>query len=201
MTRMIATLALLGLLIGCTDAQSNKAPAELGAFRLGHNVVVASKMKKGPVSRNATQEEWVNALTGEIAQRFGRYDGPQLYHLGVSVEGYMLAPPGVPVLYNPRSALIINVTVWDDAAAKKLNAKPEQFTIYEDTTGQSLTLGSGHTRTREEQIAGLSENAVDAIEDWMKEQHETKGWFDLRPEAESAGDGEADATVRALQGS
>ena len=96
MIRSLACVALLGLLIGCTGDQSNRPPAELGAFKLGHNVVVASKMRKGPISRDATEEEWVNALRSAIDTRFGRYEGPQLYHLGISVEGYMLAPPGVP---------------------------------------------------------------------------------------------------------
>lgn len=186
MTRIFASLAALGLLIGCTGSQGNKAPVDLGAFSLGHNIVVASKMKKGPVSRDATEEEWVDVLTNAVANRFGGYQGSQLYHFGMSVEGFMLAPPGVPVLYNPRSLLIINLTVWDDAAAKKLNDKPKQFTIYEDTTGESLTLGSGHARTREEQMAGLAENAVDAIENWLKEQHDAEGWFAPIPQLDPA---------------
>lgn len=189
MKRLLMSLAVATTLLGCVENQGDAPPPDLGAFKLGHNIVVASKMKKGPVSRDATEEEWVDALRGEIGRRFGGYDGDQLYHFGVSVEGYMLAPPGLPVIYNPRSALIINVTVWDDEAGAKLNAKPHQMTIYEDTTSESATIGSGRTRTREEQIAGLSENAVDAIQDWLEEQVETQGWFASKQPAPSASDG------------
>ena len=183
MTRILACLALTALLIGCAADQGVQPPKDLGAFRLGHNVVVASKMKKGPISRDATEQEWVDVLTRAVDSRFGRYQGNQLYHMGISVEGYMLAPPGVPLIYNPRSALIINVTVWDDAAAAKLNENPRQFTIYEDTTGESFAVGSGNVRTKEEQLQGLAENAMDAVEDWMAEQHAAQGWFTSRPGA------------------
>ncbi|MGR3805241.1 hypothetical protein [Marinibacterium profundimaris] len=183
MIRIFACLAMFALLLGCSADQSMQPPKDLGAFRLGHNVVVASKMKKGPISRDATEQEWVDVLTRAVDSRFGRYQGNQLYHMGISVEGYMLAPPGVPLIYNPRSALIINVTVWDDAAAAKLNEKPRQFTIYEDTTGESFAVGSGNVRTKEEQLQGLAENAMDAVEDWMAEQHAEKGWFAPRPGA------------------
>lgn len=183
MIRIFACLALSALLLGCTADDGLRPPQDLGAFRLGHNVVIASKMKKGPISRDATPEEWVDTLKTAVADRFGRYEGNQLYHLGISVEGYMLAPPGVPVVYNPRSALIINVTVWDDAAASKLNAEPETFTILEDTTGESFAVGSGHSRTKEEQMQGLADNAMDRVEEWLAEQHATKGWFDPRPGA------------------
>lgn len=182
MIRIAACLTLFFGLMACTEDTGARPPQDLGAFSLGHNVVIASKMKKGPVSRDATEEEWVSTLTQAVDKRFGRYEGDQLYHFGISVEGYMLAPPGVPVLYNPRSALILNVTVWDDAAAKKLNEKPHQMTIFEDTTSESAAVGSGHSRTKQEQLEGLADNAMDAIEKWLAEQQETEGWFAPRPE-------------------
>ena len=92
----------------------------------------------------------------------------------------MLAPSGVPVIYNPKSALIINVTIWDDAAAKKLNPEVKQFTVFETTTGDTFLLGSGRSRTKEEQLQGLSRNAVRQIENWMVEMRRTEGWFDAR---------------------
>lgn len=178
----IATL-LVGMIVlaACTPATPDEPLEQLGEFSLGHNVVVASKMQKGPVSRDASEEEWVTSLRSAIDERFSRYQGSQLYHMGVSVEGYMLAPPGVPVIYSPKSALIINVTVWDDALAKKLNPEVKQFTVFETTTADSAIVGSGHTRSKEEQMMGLSRNAVGQIEDWLLEMHREKGWFNKRP--------------------
>jgi hypothetical protein len=181
---MVAMGLAMAFLAACSSVPASRDPmVDLGAFRLGHNVVVASKAQKGPVSRDATEEEWVTALRGAVQQRFGRYEGDQLYHFGISVEGYMLAPPGVPVLYKPRSALIVNVTIWDDAANRKLNEEVEQFTIFESTTSGSFLVGSGYERTKEEQMAGLAANAMREIEEWMLEQKATQGWFEPRPGA------------------
>jgi hypothetical protein len=177
MTRFFALLFSLSLLVGCAQDSLVEKPVPMGDFSLGHNVIVASKMQKGPISRKATEAEWTQAMTKAIADRFGRYDGENLYHLGISVEGYMLAPPGVPVVYSPKSALIINVTVWDDKAGKKYNDKPHQMTVFEDTTGESLIIGSGLGRTKEEQIEGLSSNAAYLIQVWLEKMHEKNGWF------------------------
>lgn len=178
MKRFLALLLGLAVLAGCSGGNDlNQRPVPLGNFALGHNIVVASKMQKGPVSRNATEEEWNTVLTKAIDDRFGRYDGDKLYHLGVSVEGYMLAPTGLPVVYKPKSALILNVTVWDDAAGKKYHDEPYQVTVFEDTDAESFVVGSGATRTKQEQMEGLSYNAVKSIETWLVEQHEKWGWF------------------------
>ena len=167
----------LWLLAACASTEGTPPLVDLGDFSLGHNVVIAEKAQKGPVSRDATAEEWSGALTSAIANRFTQYQGEQLYHFGVSVEGYMLAPPGVPLVYTPKSALIINVTVWDDAGGRKLNEEPHQITVLETTGTDSLVIGSGWGRTKEQQMAGLSFNAVRAIEKWMLEQGEAYGWF------------------------
>lgn len=184
MIRLLSSLAALVLLAACSAAPLADDPlADLGAFRLGHNVVVASKMQQSPVSRDATAEEWTAVLKPALAGRFGRYQGDQLYHLGISIEGFALAPAGVPLLYKPKSALILNVTVWDDAAGTKLNAEPEQFTVFEQTTGESFLVGSGNKRTKEQQMAGLAANAVRKIEAWMVQQRKAQGWFEPRPGA------------------
>ena len=89
MLRKLFAVAMLGLLAACADISDlNEAPADLGQFKLGHNVVVASKMRQALLSREASEEEWVAALTSAIDERFGRYDGDRLYHLGISVEGF-----------------------------------------------------------------------------------------------------------------
>ncbi len=183
MTRIFALLSLLALLVGCTAATPDEPLEALGEFKLGHNIVIAAKAQKGPVSRQASEEEWVNAMTAAVAERFGRYQGSQLYHLGISVEGYLLAPKGIPIVYSPKSALIINVTVWDDAAGGKLNEEVKQLTVFETTTGESFLIGSGRKRTKEQQMRGLSRNAVGQIEAWLLQEHKANGWFAKRPGA------------------
>lgn len=185
MIRIFALLISLALFAGCTATTPQDPLVSLGEFRLEHNIVIASKTKKVPLSRTATEDEWVNALTNAVGERFGQYQGSQRYHFGISVEGYALAPKGIPLVFSPKSALTINVTVWDDAAGKKLNDKVEQMTIFETTSGGSFLVGSGYTRTKEQQMQGLSRNAVGRIEEWLLEQHTTHGWFAKKPGSET----------------
>lgn len=177
--RLLPGLAVLALaLAACTNPNDLDEPLpDLGDFRLGHNVVVTSKMKKVPISREATPGEFKTAMEAAIDERFRRYEGDRLYHLGVSVEGYLLAPPGIPIVLSPKSGLIVNVTAWDDAAGAKINDEPEQITVMESFSTGSI-IGSGYTQTREEQITNLTRNAAKQIELWLLRNRE---WFGAAP--------------------
>ncbi|GAW36823.1 hypothetical protein RA2_03898 [Roseovarius sp. A-2] len=177
---MMRFLALLGLLVAtaCTNANDlDEAPAYLGNFRLGHNVVVAPNLTKGPASREATAEEWITGVTKAIEDRFSRYEGSKYYHLGISIEGYVLAIPGIPLVAAPKSALILHVTVWDDAAGKKLNEQPHMVTVVETISPQTF-LSSGLTQSKEVQLENLSRNAAKQIQNWMARQNDEFGWFE-----------------------
>lgn len=177
MIRLIALLSALGVLAACTNPNDlDKDVVPLGDFAMGHNVVVAPNLTKGPASREASKEEWIASMKSAMDERFSRYEGDRLYHLGISVEGYVLAVPGVPLVASPKSALIIKVTVWDDAAGKKLNDKPEQVTIIESISGETM-LGSGLTQTKEVQMENLSRNAAKLIQNWMVRQKINEDWF------------------------
>ncbi|MFD1160399.1 hypothetical protein [Roseovarius aestuarii] len=170
----------------CTNPDDlEEAPAYLGNFDLGHNVVVAPNLTKGPASREATKEEWIDEMKAAVDERFGRYDGENLYHLGISVEGYVLAIPGVPIVASPKSALILNVTAWDDSTQSKLNEKPELITVVESLSGPTI-LGSGLTQSKKKQMHNLTRNAAKQIESWLVKQNNEFGWFesDGRPAKE-----------------
>ena len=68
----------------------------------------------------------------------------------------MLARPGVPLVYTPKSAFIMTVTAWDDRESAKFNEKPKQIIALEQFGGTPI-LGSGLTTTREEQIKWAAE--------------------------------------------
>ncbi len=177
MLRWILGAMMMLSLAACNGAADlNDAPAPLGDFRLGHNIVVAPKAFKGPLSRNATEEELTTAMTAAIAERFDRYDGERLYHFGVSVEGYVLAAPGIPLVLSPKSILIINVTVWDNAKNAKLNEEPHQITVFE-SFDQGPIVGSGYTQKASDQLQNLSQNASKAIERYLTKQIKEEGWF------------------------
>lgn len=177
MTRLLALLPTLFLLAACGAQEVDQdRMAELGDFRLGHNIVIAPNMQQVPGSRPATEEEWTTALTQAFADRFERYEGNQLYHFGISVEGYMLAPPGIPVVATPKSAVVLNVTIWEDEGARKLNEEPHQLLIFESLDRGPL-VGSGYTSDAEEQLANLAFNASRELEKWLADQQEAFGWF------------------------
>ncbi|MDC0738409.1 hypothetical protein N6L24_08960 [Cognatishimia sp. SS12] len=168
MKRLVALAALILSLTACAQDGDTPAKLDLGDFVLGHNIVVAPDLKKGPTSRNATPEELTEALKAKLDTRLGRYDGDRLVHLGVNIGAYALARPGLPLVYTPKSVLAMTVTAWDDRAGVKFHEEPKQVIVLERFGGTPV-LGSGLTSTREEQIEALTENAARAIEKWLAE--------------------------------
>ncbi|WP_164661806.1 hypothetical protein [Tropicibacter sp. Alg240-R139] len=179
MIRILISLACLSFLAACGSTQLNEAPENMGAFSARVIHVYTDKAKQWPLSRSAEPSQWNAPMENAMETRLRRYEGGQEYDVAVSLEGYMLAPPGIPVVVNPKSVAVVNVFVYD-VATETFLAKKEQMEIFEDTTGQSVILGSGHSRTKEEQIAGLSLNIADTIEEWMAKQHAENGWFNKR---------------------
>lgn len=171
-TRIVAVTAVV-ILSACAREDLSKPQADIGNFRLGYNIVVAKNAQPVGPSRKAEPAEWEKAIKEEIAKRTGTYQGDKLYHLATGVDAYALAVPGIPVLLAPKSALVVTVNVWDDAAGVMINPEPKQFTIIERLSDKSV-VGSGLTMTREEQIRGLAEQAARRINAWLVEN---KIWF------------------------
>ena len=170
MIRIIALCTALLTLASCAVPTTpvDEPAVDLGDFGLGHNIVVAPELTKGPLSREAAKEVWINSVKSAIAARLDRYEGERMVHLGVNIAGYVLAQPGVPVLMAPKSALIVTVTAWDDRAGKKFNDEAKEIIVLETITGASV-LGSGYTMTKEQQMANLSYNVAAQIEEWLEE--------------------------------
>lgn len=174
---MIVAVILAGALAACNGASDLAKPAvPLGDFELGHNIVVTPKTQKVPLSRTLEKPVMEKMLTEAVAERFERYEGAGLYHFGISIESYFLAPPGVPVVAAPKSAMIIRLSVWDDAKNKKLTDKAHQITVIE-SFDQGPVIGSGYTKSAEEQFKNLSQNAVKQIETFLVKKNNEEGWF------------------------
>lgn len=181
--RALAALLTALVLSACASGRELRDErAELQNFYLGHAIVVADTATVGPASRRAEPEEWQEVLGSELRRRFSRYDGDRLYHLGVSVDGYVLAIPGIPLVAAPRSVLILGVTLWDDAAGTKVNDTPHRITVLESLSGETV-VSSGLTQSAAQQMQNLSQNAVLAIENWLASNPD---WF---PPAQSTSPG------------
>lgn len=176
----LAALLMLTALSACGGIRDDltKPPTPIGHFLLGYNIVVAEAPQKGPLSRDATPDQWIKAVHDAIDARFKRFDGDQYFHVAVAVQGYVLARPGIPLIYSPKSVLIFSVTFYEDATQKKLNDEPIQLTVFEPCCGVPL-LGSGFTKSAQEQMDGLAFNAARAIERQMRKHAD---WFGGTPE-------------------
>lgn len=168
----VATLAACSL-----PADVDAPQIAMGDFRLGHNIVVVNEPEVGPFSRLAEDDVWKEALIGAIDRRFGGYDGDKYYHIGTKIDMYVLALPGVPVVFTPKSVLVVTVNVWDDAAGEKVNEEAKALTIFEGVSAETL-FSSGLTQNKKQQMTKLADNAAKAIQDWILENPE---WVGLPP--------------------
>ncbi|MCF2871859.1 hypothetical protein L0664_12335 [Octadecabacter sp. G9-8] len=187
MRNFLALLGLIGLTAcgGIRDDLAN-APDAIGAFRLGHNIAVVNEPVQGPFSRTVSDDAWQAAMVTAVQDRLGeaRYFGDKFFHVGVAVEGYVLAYPGVPLVYSPKSVLIFTVNFFEDSTQEKLNDEAIQITVFEPCCNIPL-IGTGFTRSAEEQMEGLSFTAARAIERTMRQNAD---WFGGTPEILEADD-------------
>ena len=154
------------------DFDSRLVP--IGNFRLGQIVTrTDAELTKGPLSRSASREEWIAAVNVAFQDRFSRFGGGSYYHLGITASGYILAKPGIPLIAAPKSVLIFRVIAIEDHTGKVLTQKPHQITVVEQLNVGSL-IGSGYTRSREQQINDLAQQAALSTEAWLRQQ----SWFE-----------------------
>ena len=175
-----SVLAILSLVVlaACTAGEREPLPRDvppIGDFRLGFNIVVANDITKAPGSREATEEELSGAVRAAMEERLSRYDGDGLYHIGLRIEAYSLGRAGIPLLYSPRSVLLIAMNIWDDATQEKLNSEPVRITA-------GPLPGSGLYSSRDYQIETLAHDAAKEVEDYLKANE--AGWFGLKEDRE-----------------
>jgi len=177
MRHFLFAVPVLLALAACADPTRDlDEPIDpMGDFSLGHVGVVAPNLEKLLASRDVTQDEWIAEMEQALGERFSRFDGGRYYHLGVSVEAYSLPPPIIP----GKSAVAMNVTVWDDAAQAKLNPEPKVIQVIK-------VFESRISKNRDEQLAGLAQEAAREVENWLRDMQQTEGWF-TGPDQEQAG--------------
>ncbi|GIT90245.1 hypothetical protein JANAI62_02720 [Jannaschia pagri] len=177
--RGFAGLSLAGVaggLAGCATPDPRESEQrDMGDFQLGFTVVVADNIKKIPPSRDASPEAWKAVMTSELERRFGPYQGGKEYVVALAIDGYALAPPGIPVVLTPKSILVVSANVWEANPQQKIGG-PEQITTFEGA--DTLLLGSGLVKTAEEQMETLARNMAFKVQSWMLRNGE---WFGLVP--------------------
>lgn len=169
MRRIFLTLACILGLAACSAPNQEVdlgEPVNLGDFRLLGNVAVTTNARKMGVTRDATAEEWEQALESAITSRFGRYDGETPYTLSYSLDGYILATKGGRLALAPRSAMSLTVHIWQTDPQKRLADRSKQLLIFEALDGETI-VGSGLFRDKDEQIANLSAQFARAVERWL----------------------------------
>lgn len=174
----LRTLALILLLGACAGQPLHERPEPIGDFRLGYAIAKVDRPEQGPFSRVVSDEQIKVEVEEHVRARLGRYDGDGLYHIGMAVGGYVLAQPGVPLVFSPKSIMIVDVTVFDNATRQKLNPEPFRITAWEGLENTVPIIGSGLARNAEKQLANLSEQVAVQLENWLREHPE---WFVSEP--------------------
>lgn len=165
-----ALVLLIFVVAACSAPPENAADVkpvdQLGNWRLGHLIVKADDALLGPLSRKASEEELETSLRNAFAPRIANQNGEKFYHISLVIGAYVLAQPGIPLLLSPKSALIIDVILFDDATQEKILEEPKRFTVLEHLSAESI-IGSGLTKTRETQLEEMSQIAAKQIADWL----------------------------------
>ncbi|MCK0169412.1 hypothetical protein MWU52_17805 [Jannaschia sp. S6380] len=173
--RAFAGLSLAGLagLSACEapDPLTQDLPP-MGDFQLLQPIIVAENAKKIPPSRDATPEKLKSVMGAELARRFGRYQGGRDYYIAVNIDGYALAPPGIPVVLTPKSILVVTANLWTAEPQEKV-AGPEQISTFEGA--DTLLLGSGLVKDADEQLTTLARNMSRKIQSWLLRSPERFG--------------------------
>jgi MFS superfamily sulfate permease-like transporter len=79
---------------------------------------------------------------------------------------------------------------------QKLHEEPEQIVIFEGSSPETFLLGSGLTRSREEQMQVLARNAARRVQLWMLQNPE---WFNIDPDAAEAAAAEVEQIAEAVR--
>jgi len=196
----LATAALV--LAACQTNDLKEPPVPLGTFQLGVNVAITDNMQVPGISRDVTPQEMETAITKAVAARFDypRYEGERLLNFGIFVDGYLLAPPGIPLVLSPASVMMVTVNVFDDATGKKLNEGGTRLTVVEKGSPETL-IGSGLTQTKEKQLEILAYNVAKRIEGYLLENPDWLGMTEAEAKAalaQSSGTEKRDAAKAPL---
>lgn len=172
------------VLAACQTNDLKEPPVPLGTFQLGVNVAITDNMQVPGISRDVTPKQMETAITKAVAARFDypRYEGERLLNFGVFVDGYLLAPPGIPLVLSPASVMMVTVNVFDDATGKKLNEGGTRLTVVEKGSAETL-IGSGLTQTKEKQLEILAYNVAKRIEGFLLENPDWLGMTEAEAKA------------------
>ncbi len=183
-TSWAALTAAALFLAACQTNDLKEPPVPLGNFQLGLNVAITDKMQVPGISRDVTPKVMEAAITKAVAARFDypRYEGDRLLNFGIFVDGYLLAPPGIPLVMSPASVMMVTVNVFDDATGKKLNEGGTRLTVVEKGSPETL-IGSGLTQTKEKQLEILAYNVAKRIEGYLLENPDWLGMTEAEAQA------------------
>ena len=196
--RQIAFMIAAGLLAlaGCASDKST-GPDPIGDFALGHMVVVAKNLQATPGSRVVDPDTWAATTRNAVRTRLGGFEGDRLYNIALSLDAYLLAPPGIPVVLAPKSAIVARISVWDDAEGRLMTPEPVQISVLEKLEAKSV-LGKGLFLDGDAQMQELTEQLAKRVENWLRAQQAEQGWFVPDPDAPDLAADAADPVLTGL---
>ncbi len=158
-------------------ARSRRKPVEpLGQFQAGPRRSSWPQRRQGP--RHRADATTMNGSPGSMrrsSRRFRRYDGDQFYHLGVRVEGYVLAAPGIPLVVRAQIGVIVTVTVCGRRRGHEAERRSPSRSPCSKRCRARRSSASGLTQTKEEQLTAAVAERRPEIENWLREHADREG--------------------------
>lgn len=165
---MAGLIMVIILMVACSpENQPIREP--IGDFRLGHVIVSAKEAQTTDWSRKASEEQLVEAVKTAVGERFGSLRGGKFYHVAITVQAYLLPPPGVPVVASPKAGLHVSVQIWDDSTRSILNEEARQMTVTESSNADTF-VGSGYAHDGEEQLERATRAFALELERWLRSE-------------------------------
>ena len=165
----VSSIILVAILLVACSPEEIPIKEPIGDFRLGHVVVSAKDAQTTEWSRKATEEQLVESVKSSVGDRFGVLRGRSFYHVAISVDAYLLPPPGVPVVASPKAGVHVTVQIWDDRTQTILNEEPKAITVTESGNVDTL-VGSGYSQTAEVQLERATDAMAFKIEEWLRSE-------------------------------
>ena len=168
-SRQICLLIIMCLLLLACALEDKPIVNPIGDFRLGHVTVHAGSAETAQWSRRATETQLTDAVRTAVRTRFGPLRGRSWYHVAITLDAYLLPPPGIPVIASPRAGVVARVQIWDDRTRSVLNPRPRTIAANESTNSQTL-FGSGYSYDAEDQLDRAARSLALQIEHWLRSE-------------------------------
>lgn len=135
-------------------------------FTLGHVGVITTGMAKGAYSVDVQSQDLATHLRSAVTSELSNFTGGHQYNLGIKVEAYTLANPSMPTVPQPKSVLMLTLSVWDDSHDPRPILAPATVVAVDGLYGTSIFVTKPQGSI-DQRLAALCAKAAIEIERYL----------------------------------